>query len=73
MPTITHIEFWNPNPKLNLVFFKNYIETKLKDIQQTQRQNSISDFWPPNKKLNPNFLMLFEKPNTKLKTQIPNR
>ena len=45
MPTITKTEFRNPNPKLNQVFFNNYIETKPKDIQQLQRQSSNSDFF----------------------------
>ena len=45
MPTITQTEFRNPNPKLNQVFFNNYIETKPKDIQQLQSQSSNSDFF----------------------------
>ena len=73
MPTITKTKFWNPNPKLNPVFFNNYIETKLKDIQQLHKDKTqIQIFLAPDTKLNLDFLMLFEKPNTKLKTQNSN-
>ena len=40
MPTITKTKFWNPDPKLNPVFFNNYIETKLKDIQQLHKNKT---------------------------------
>ena len=47
MPKITKPKFWNPNPKLNPIFFNNYIETKFKDIQQLHKdktQNSKLKF-----------------------------
>ena len=73
-PTITLKKFQNPNPKLNPVFFHQLRRDKTQRHSTiTQRQNSNPDFWAPNTKLNTDFLMLSKKPNTKLKTQIPNR
>ena len=47
MPTITKTKLWNPNPNLNPVFFNNYIETKLNDIQQLHKDKTQTQiFWP---------------------------
>ena len=47
MPTITKTEFRNPNPKLNPIFFNNYIETKLKDIQQLYKDKTQTQIFGP--------------------------
>ena len=63
-----------PKPKTKPSFFQQlHREKTQKHSTITQRQNSNSDFLAPNTKLNPDFLRLFEEPNTKLKTQIPNQ
>ena len=61
-------------PKTQPSFFQQLHRDKTQRHSTiTQRQNSNPDFWAPNTKLNTDFLMLSKKPNTKLKTQIPNR
>ena len=73
MPTITKTKFWNPNPKLNLVFFNNYIETKLKDIQQLHKDKTQTQIFPPQTQNSTQTilgLLRNQTQNSKLKTQI---
>ena len=62
-----------PKPKSQPSFFQQLHRDKTQRHSTiTQRQNSNPNFLAPDTKLNPDFLMLFEKPNTKLKTQNSN-
>ena len=75
MPTITKTKFWNPNPKLNPVFFNNYIETKVKDIQQSHKDKTQTQIFPPQTQNSTQIILGFlrnQTQNSKLKTQNSN-
>ena len=73
MPTITKTKFWNPNPKLNPVFFNNYIEKKLKNIQQLHRDKTQTQIFQPQTQNSTQIFLGFLRNQTqysKLKSQI---